>query len=131
MTQHGSERRGEKRRPRSEPVWWRSGAGDRKIGWLIDRSARGAQLLCVGRRTPNIADPLDVQCLHPETGDWTPLKGYVRRVSPMGGGLFLIGMYTVIDRPRLRRQSIEAKTPACSPEPVLSLSAGLEEPLAA
>ncbi len=102
------ERRSEKRRKRSEPVWWRAGARGEKIGWLLERSARGAAFISVGEKEPRVAEPLDVKCWSPECGCWRTLRGYVRRVQRLHDGLFLVGMFCLIDRPRLRREAARA-----------------------
>lgn len=110
------ERRSEKRRKRSEPVWWKGGARDRKVGWLLERSARGAAFISLGRRVPRIAEPVEFSTWSPETKKWTSVRGYVRRVQRVHGDLFLVGVFCVVDRPRIVKRAAAARQrPAPSP----------------
>ncbi len=112
MAEFVLERRSDKRRERSEPIWWACGTRERKVGWLLERSARGAAFISVGRRAPRVAEKLEVSSWSADTGEWHTIRGYVRRVQRVHGDLYLIGMFCLVDRPRNLHRATTAIRPS-------------------
>lgn len=109
LTEFVLDRRGEKRKRCSEPVWWNCGARSRKVGWLLERSPRGAAFISLGSRAPRIAEPVEVSTWSPEDRKWSTVRGYVRRVQHIHGDLYLIGMFCLVDRPRIVERTARAR----------------------
>lgn len=112
------ERRSDSRRQASEPIWWRTGGSEGRLGWLLEQSPRGGAFIGLGSGAPKVAEPLEIHRWSAERGDWITVYGYVRRVQRVHGDMFLVGMFQVVDRPRM---ALRAEVPVRRLEPAVSL----------